>query len=226
MNFIRIFKLFFISSAFCACANSTSYEKNYEFELAKAGDLDAQYNLAMDYLYGENGKIQSAKKALYWFKKTADLGDASAQNNLAILYAEGRGVDKNDSEAEKYFKMAAEQNHPNGLVQTARRILSRNNAKEGKETAINLLEKAAEQKNNDAYLYLSKLYLEENNLNDKKKGILWLEKSANLGDSESMMKLYEYYQGNENFVDAEKWLKKAYAYRNKEAIKIFDSKNR
>lgn len=82
------------------------------------------------------------------------------------------------------------------------------------------MEKAAEQQNNDAYIYLSKLYLDKDNSADRGKGILWLEKSANLGDSESMMKLYDYYKSNKKY-EAEKWLKMAYLYKNKEAIKVF-----
>ena len=52
---------------------------------------------------------------------------------------------------------------------------------------------------------------------------MWLEKSANLGDSESMMKLYDYYKSNKKY-EAEKWLKMAYLYKNKEAIKVFESR--
>lgn len=40
-------------------------------------------------------------------------GDASAQEDLGIRYAEGRGVTKNQEEALKWFRRAAEQGAPN-----------------------------------------------------------------------------------------------------------------
>ena len=43
------------------------------------------------------------------FRKAAEQGDASAQNQLAICYAEGKGVPKDDVEAVTWFRKAAEQ---------------------------------------------------------------------------------------------------------------------
>lgn len=118
------FNLLFLSS--CSDASQKTVNANEEtLNISQNENTDYQYNLGMDYLYGENGKERNDKKAMYWFKKAADLGDASAQNNLAILYAEGKGVSKNENEAERYFEMAAKQNHPNALVQTARRKLEK-----------------------------------------------------------------------------------------------------
>ena len=41
--------------------------------------------------------------------KAADQGDASAQYNLGVMYAEGQGVRKDDVEAAKWFRKAADQ---------------------------------------------------------------------------------------------------------------------
>ncbi len=41
------------------------------------------------------------KKAIEWYQKAADQGDASAQYNLGVCYANGGGVEKNDRMAAK-----------------------------------------------------------------------------------------------------------------------------
>ena len=42
-------------------------------------------------------------------KALADKGDAYAQNNLGVMYDNGRGVPENDAEAVKWFRKAAAQ---------------------------------------------------------------------------------------------------------------------
>jgi hypothetical protein len=46
--------------------------------------------------------------ALGWLRRAAERGNTSAQNNLGILYAQGRGVTADPAEAEKWFRSAAE----------------------------------------------------------------------------------------------------------------------
>jgi TPR repeat protein len=43
------------------------------------------------------------------FKGLADSGDAEAQFNLGVMYAEGKGVIKNDAEAVRWYELAADQ---------------------------------------------------------------------------------------------------------------------
>ena len=45
--------------------------------------------------------------------KKAEKGDAGAQVNLGIMYAEGNGVTQNDNEAIKWYRKAAKQGNPN-----------------------------------------------------------------------------------------------------------------
>ena len=44
----------------------------------------------------------------------AEKGDASAQNNLGIMYEEGQGVAQNYAEAVRWYRKAADQGHPLG----------------------------------------------------------------------------------------------------------------
>jgi hypothetical protein len=45
-------------------------------------------------------------------KSLAEQGDANAQNELGTMYATGKGVAKNYSEAWKWYSLAIKQNHP------------------------------------------------------------------------------------------------------------------
>jgi TPR repeat protein len=49
------------------------------------------------------------KKAIEWYEKAAEQGDAKAQYNLGVLYRQGQGVDKSDSSAMRWFTKAAAQ---------------------------------------------------------------------------------------------------------------------
>ena len=51
------------------------------------------------------------KKAIEWYEKAAEQGDAEAQYNLGNMYYHGHGVDVNHKKAVEWFKKAAEQGH-------------------------------------------------------------------------------------------------------------------
>lgn len=78
--------------------------------LAKKGNADAEFRLALAYKDG-HGVKQNYAEAAKWFRKAADQGHADAQFNLGLLYETGRGSLQNFSEAEKWFEKAAVQNN-------------------------------------------------------------------------------------------------------------------
>jgi S1-C subfamily serine protease len=50
-------------------------------------------------------------EAIRWYRLAADQGLASAQFNLGIIYANNRGILRNDAEAARWYRLAAEQGH-------------------------------------------------------------------------------------------------------------------
>ena len=48
------------------------------------------------------------KKAVEWYRKAAEMGDASAQLNLGFCYDNGEGVEQDKKEAVKWYRKAAE----------------------------------------------------------------------------------------------------------------------
>ena len=50
-------------------------------------------------------------KAVEYYQKSAEQGDASAQKNLGVCYALGNGVPQSNSEAVNWLRKSAEQGH-------------------------------------------------------------------------------------------------------------------
>jgi TPR repeat protein len=62
----------------------------------------------MSYLMG-SGITQDPKKALTWFKKSAEQGNAGAQCSLAACYLRGIGAEIDEEKAVKWYTKAAKQ---------------------------------------------------------------------------------------------------------------------
>ena len=74
-------------------------------------DSSEQYNLGHSYYYG-NGVPKDYVKAVEWFTKAANQGNADAQNMLGICYYYGKGVYYRDYvKAVYWFEKAAYQGH-------------------------------------------------------------------------------------------------------------------
>ena len=79
-------------------------------ERAKEGNLEAQKDLAMAYVRGDEIE-QNYEEAFKWYKAAAEQGDADAQNSLYNRYAKGEGVEQNSEEAMKWLHRSADQGH-------------------------------------------------------------------------------------------------------------------
>ncbi|MDR0611192.1 MAG: hypothetical protein LBG58_13865 [Planctomycetaceae bacterium] len=80
-------------------------------ERANSGDTDAQFALGWFYLKGFGGPKKDAETAVTWFRKAAEKNNPYAQYKLAKCYEEGTGVIKDQTEANKWFLKAAEQEY-------------------------------------------------------------------------------------------------------------------
>jgi len=81
-------------------------------ERANNGDRGAEWEIADRYADGckdNRGKIivrRSTAKAAEWFRRAAEHGSGSAQNNLGVLLGNGHGVRKNVQEALRWLRKA------------------------------------------------------------------------------------------------------------------------
>lgn len=97
-------------------AYDAAIQKNYVtavkiwMPLALLGYEDAQFNLGLSYAKGRGIK-QSISKALYWYKRAAENGNAPAQYNLAEHLRIGDGIEQDYKMSLFLFRKAAEQNY-------------------------------------------------------------------------------------------------------------------
>lgn len=60
---------------------------------------------------------QNFKKALFWYKKASEKGDADAQFYVGYLLLNGLGTQKDTLLAKKFLNMAAKQKHSKAIEQ-------------------------------------------------------------------------------------------------------------
>lgn len=82
--------------------------------LADSGDAIAQYSLGKLYETGGRDVPKDYGRAVEWYRQAAAKGVAAAQNNLGLMYAQGRGVARDPARAAELWRDAARQNHPMG----------------------------------------------------------------------------------------------------------------
>ncbi len=82
---------------------------------ARAGNANAQHDLAAIYTAGHGGVKLDYTKAAQWFEESAYQGNANAQYNLGVLYHQGLGVEKNIPKAIQLYRVASVKNHPEAL---------------------------------------------------------------------------------------------------------------
>ena len=87
--------------------------------MAQTGDNFAQGIIAEMYENGYGVPVDK-ESAFEYYMKSANGGCCEAMNNLGTCYADGKGgLEKDEYEAVKWYRKAAEQGHEN-----ARKILS------------------------------------------------------------------------------------------------------
>ena len=79
---------------------------------ARGGNGDAILRVAVAYAAGDKGFPKDPRRAVLWWKKGADMGDARSQNYLASAYLKGEGVAPNPKAAVELWEKAASLGFP------------------------------------------------------------------------------------------------------------------
>ncbi|MCR4754495.1 MAG: sel1 repeat family protein [Lachnospiraceae bacterium] len=92
-------------------------QKAYEYykKAAENGSGFGNYNLGYFYNYGNNVIPINKGMAFEYYKKAADLGVKEGALSTGVCYAKGVGVLQDDSEALKYFHIAAEKGNASAM---------------------------------------------------------------------------------------------------------------
>ena len=118
--------------------------------------------------------VLSAQDDLDTVRQAAEQGDATAQFNLGIMYANGRGVLKDDAEAVRWYRLAAEQGYADAQFNLGVKYdFGEGVPKDGAE-AVEWYRLAAEQGYADAQFNLGGMYANgEGVLKDSVRAHMW-----------------------------------------------------
>jgi TPR repeat protein len=140
-------------------------------------------------------------EGIMWLRKAADQGSANAQNALGGMYLEGHGVPRSSSEAVKWFRMSADQDHTQWQLGIRDFGFRQNYAEDLENFARRHL----------GIIYELGLGLPQNYA----EAATWFRKAADRGDSDAQVELGKMYlEGRgvpQNYVLAHMWFNLAAA---------------
>jgi TPR repeat protein len=173
-------------------------------------DKQGESKLAREY-YRNADKLK--KRGELWqavieFKKSAELGYAKAQFSLARSLQNGKGIDKNIEEAEKWYQKAADQGLERAQSSLAKLLLKYG---DDDKSAVELLEIVASNGHVKSQVKLGKLYDsgKVTGWGKSKIAFKWFKLAADQGDKEGQYRVCKaYYSGHgvtRNWAEAKKW---------------------
>ncbi|KAG9288744.1 hypothetical protein G9A89_004707 [Geosiphon pyriformis] len=182
-------------------------EKAFELysKAAEAGHLNAQYNLALCYAYGE-GMMRNSEKAFEFYSKATEVKHLNVQYNLALSYTNRSGMTKDSEKAIELYLKAAEVGHLNAQYNLAFSYANGSGMTKDSEKAFELYSKAAEAGHLDAQYNLVLCYANgEGMTKDSEKAFELYSKAAEAGDLDAQNNLANcYLNGRGTTKDSEK----------------------
>ena len=190
----------------CGGSEQTKNQESQQVEMQATVERDdekiseegVQLNqLGMDYCNGENGKEVDYAKALEYFEKAAEAGNADAVSNMGYMYHVGNGVEADKKKAEEYFQKAIDLGSTSALYRLG--DLYEEDDDPDWEKIRELYEKAADAGEIEGMLSLGHMY-ESDSYSDKnyEKAIEYFSMAAELGDGEAMHMLGEIYWADDS----------------------------
>jgi TPR repeat protein len=174
--------------------------------------------------YAQSSTQVSAKqKVIADMKEMANAGDVKSQVQLGLIYLTGDGVRKDDVEAVKWLRKAADQDNPTAERYLAEMYFKGRGVPADNAEAVKWLRFAAEQgdaesQHNLAVMYIQALGIPKN----LKEAAKWMYKSAEQGLAAGQLGLGVLYENGEGVpedpAEAVVWYRKAVAQDNAEAM--------
>jgi TPR repeat protein len=126
---------------------------------------------------------KDAAKAVEWYRRNAERGDAEAQFNLGIKYESGDGIAKDVTEAVKWWFKAAEQGQVEAQFNLGVCYATGDGVSKDATKAVEWYTKAANQGNAEAQNNLGRCYKNGDGVpRDAAKAVEWYAKAALQGD--------------------------------------------
>jgi uncharacterized protein len=151
-------------------------------ESAKSGDAHAQHGLGMLYELGQGVPKVDAKAAAEWYQKAAAQNYAPAINNLARLYADGRGVTQDLPKAIELWSRAAEAGNTTAHFNLGLQYANGSGVPKDMKKAAEHLLQAAESGLPEAQFAMAGFYRDGSGVaKDMAAARLWYERAATAG---------------------------------------------
>ena len=142
------------------------------------------------------GFVADENKALFWYQKSAELGDPEAQNQLAGRFLTGTGVRADLGKAIEWYQKSAEQGFPDSQVALGTIFAEGRGVERDINKARELITSAAEKDYIPAQKVLSSmLWTGEVFPKDLVESFRWKKRAADLGDIEAQFCVGVCYMG-------------------------------
>ncbi len=182
------------------------------------------FSLAVLEIAAVAGPLEDAKAAydrgyystaLTLWRPLADQGDATAQENLGNMYANGRGVPKDDGEAVKWYRKAAEQSSASAQTNLAYMHANGRGVPKDYTQAFMWYRKAADQGFAEAQLSLGIMYSDGLGVSkDYGEALKWFLLAAAQGHIRAQYSLGVMYTNGlgvpQDYAEAYKWFRILY----------------
>lgn len=176
----------------------------------------AQYNIGTYYQYGK-GRKKDMIKAVYWWQKSANGGNAFAMVDLGCCYYNGIGIKQDIPQAIYWWEKAADKGQEGAFYNLGICYRDGKGVRKDFDEAALFFAKAGEQRHADALgnlCYIAECYIKGQNVTQNiEKGIRYFTVAAEYGQADAQAKLgVFYYQGigvKSNMGTAKMWLQRA-----------------
>ena len=174
------------------------------------------FNKGQAFYWGYMGESINYFEAKKWYQKAADKDFASAQYNLALMYANGQGVQQDNKQALYWYQRSADQGLASAQYNLARLYFSGQGVQQDYRKAVYWYQKAAGQGNANAQFNLAHRYGAGQGVQkDSKQAVYWYQKAADQGHADAQYLLGFMYNGGigvqKDYKQAAYWFLKAAA---------------
>ncbi|MGC2246466.1 MAG: AMIN domain-containing protein [Terriglobales bacterium] len=187
-------------------------------QAADRGYMAAEESLGMlaETGIGTEQRRPSPAEALEWYHKAAQQGSMDAATDIALMYANGKGIARDPGQAVVWFRRAAEGGDGSARYNLALMYERGEGVPQDFKEAVRWLTAAADQNLVPPLLALAELYLQPPNSTmtvDVSKAIQYYQKAAGLGSATAEVTLGTIYSrglpGKIDYAQAIEWYKKA-----------------
>lgn len=165
----------------------------------------AEYECGRMFYHGLS-KDENIKKAVGWFLKAADKGDAEAAFMLGWIYKSRDDVGQDLERSTHYYQIAAEKGGSGSLNNLANAYYEGTGIEKNVEKAMSLYEQSAEGGNKIAMYNIGRHYYNGESVKlNVVKGLEWLEKAGEGGHQKAVDLLIRHYATESEYHDAVDW---------------------